>query len=94
MSNTRRKFLGRFWKGSKYVDDKFKEDLESILDTYSRLGYRDSRILADSISWNEDNTINLDITLEEGRQYIFGDIIYVGNKSYTDQFLNTRLKIE
>jgi len=94
MSNTRRKFLGRFWKGSKYVDDKFKEDLESILDTYSRLGYRDSRILADSVSWNEDNTINIDITLEEGRQYIFGDIIYVGNKSYTDQQLNTLLKIE
>ncbi|MFB0924133.1 MAG: POTRA domain-containing protein, partial [Vicingaceae bacterium] len=94
MSNTRRKFLGRFWKGSKYVDEKFKEDLESILDKYSRLGYRDSRILADSISWNEDNTINIDIKLEEGRQYIFGDIIYVGNKSYTDQQLNTLLKIE
>ena len=84
MSNTKRKFLGRFWKGSKYIDDEFKEDLESILDTYSRLGYRDSRILSDSISWNDDNTINIDIELEEGRQYIFGDILYVGNKSYTD----------
>lgn len=94
MSNTKRKFLGRFWKGSKYIDDEFKEDLESILDTYSRLGYRDSRILSDSISWNDDNTINIDIELEEGRQYIFGDIVYVGNKSYTDQQLNTLLKIE
>jgi len=45
MSNTKRKFLGSFWKGSKYIDDEFKEDLESILDKYSRLGYRDSRIL-------------------------------------------------
>tara|TARA_B100000787_G_scaffold47049_1_gene33765 strand:- start:8701 stop:11196 length:2496 start_codon:yes stop_codon:yes gene_type:complete len=94
MSNTKRKFLGRFWKGSKYIDEKFKEDLESILDSYSRLGYRDSRILADSVSWNEDNTINIDITLEEGKQYIFGDILYVGNKSYTDQQLNTLLKIQ
>ena len=94
MSNTKRKFLGRFWKGSKYIDDEFKEDLESILDTYSRLGYRDSRILSDSISWNDDNTINIDIELEEGKQYIFGDIVFVGNKSYTDQQLNTLLKIE
>ena len=94
MSNTRRKFLGRFWKGSKYIDDKFSEDLESILDTYSRLGFRDARILSDSISWNEDNTINIDIKLEEGKQYIFGDIIYVGNKSYTDEQLNLILKIQ
>lgn len=94
MSNTKRKFLGRFWKGSKYIDEKFKEDLESILDTYSRLGHRDARILTDSISWNDDNSINIFITLEEGKQYIFGDIIYVGNKSYTDEQLNTLLKIQ
>ena len=37
MGNTKRKFAGRFWKGSKYIDEKFKEDLVSILDTYSRL---------------------------------------------------------
>lgn len=94
MSNTKRKFLGRFWKGSKYIDEKFNEDLESILDTYSRLGYRDARILSDSISWNDDNTINIFLKLEEGKQYIFGDIIYVGNKSYTDEQLNSLLKIQ
>ena len=94
MSNTKRKFPGRFWKGSKYIDDKFREDLEGILDTYSRLGYRDARILSDSISWNDDNTINLHIGLEEGRQYIFGDILFVGNKSYTDNQLNSLLKIQ
>lgn len=94
MSNTKRKFPARFWKGSKYIDDKFREDLESILDTYSRLGYRDARILSDSISWNDDNTINLHIGLEEGRQYIFGDILFVGNKSYTDNQLNSLLKIQ
>ena len=68
MRNTKKKFFGRFWKGSKYIDEKFKEDLESILDVYSRLGYRDSRILADSISWNEEETIDINIMLEEGRQ--------------------------
>ncbi len=94
MKNTRRRFPGRFWKGSKFIDEKFKEDLESILDTYSRLGYRDARILNDSISWNDDNTINIDIKLEEGKQYVFGDILYVGNKSYTAEQLNGLLKIQ
>lgn len=94
MKNTRRRFPGRFWKGSKYVDDDFREDLESILDTYSRLGFRDARILADTITWNEDNTINIGIKLEEGSQYRFGDIIYVGNRSYTAEQLNQILKIQ
>ncbi len=94
MKNTRRRFPGRFWKGSKYIDDKYQEDLESILDKYSRLGYRDARIIDDKLTWNDDNTINLEIELEEGRQYRFGDIIYVGNKKYTDEQLNKILKIQ
>ena len=94
MKNIRRKFFGRFWKTSKYIEDDFQEDLESILEAYSRLGFRDARILKDSLSWNDDNTINLDITLEEGTQYIFGDIEYVGNKSYSEEFLNQILKIK
>lgn len=94
MKNTKRKFPGRFWKGSKYIEDNYQEDLQSILNAYSELGFRDARILSDSVSWNENNTINIDITLEEGKQYRFGDIIYVGNKSYTDEFLNSILKIQ
>jgi outer membrane protein insertion porin family len=93
MKNTRRRFPGRFWKSSKYIDEKYQEDLESILDKYSRLGYRDARILDDKLTWNDDNTINLEISLEEGRQYRFGDIIYVGNKHYTNEQLDQILKI-
>lgn len=94
MKNTKRKFLGRFWKTSKYIEDDYKEDLESILDKYSRLGYRDARILSDKLTWNDDNTINLDIEVEEGKQYRFAEILFVGNKKYTDQQLQNLLRIE
>jgi outer membrane protein insertion porin family len=94
MSNTKRKFVGRFWKGSKFIEEDYQEDLESILDKYSRLGFRDARILDDKISWNDDNTINIDIDLEEGRQYRFAEIIFVGNKEYTDEELNEVLRID
>ncbi len=94
MSGTKIRFPGRFWKGSKYIEEKYQEDLESILDKYSRLGYRDARILSDNLAWNDDNTINLEIELEEGRQYRFGEIVYVGNKKYTDEQLNRILKIK
>ncbi|SDS36887.1 Beta-barrel assembly machine subunit BamA [Polaribacter sp. KT25b] len=94
MSNTKRKFIGRFWKGSKYIEEDYQEDLESILDKYSRLGFRDARILSDNISWNDDNTININIDLEEGKQYRFADILFVGNKEYSDNQLRAILRIE
>ncbi|OIQ39694.1 MAG: outer membrane protein assembly factor BamA [Bacteroidetes bacterium MedPE-SWsnd-G1] len=93
MKNTKTKFFGRFWKGSKFIQDKFDEDLESVLAKFSEKGHRDARILGDSISWNDDNTVNLHIALEEGQKYYFGGITYLGNKVYTDEQLNNLLRI-
>ena len=94
MKNTKEKLIGRFWKASKYIEEDYQTDLENILKTYSRVGYRDARILKEGITWNEDNTINVNIDLEEGRQYRFAEILFVGNKEYTDEQLSTLLKIQ
>nr|WP_299032071.1 outer membrane protein assembly factor BamA [uncultured Tenacibaculum sp.] len=94
MKNTKRKLLGRFWKASKYILDDYKADLESILEKYSENGYRDARILSDKVVWNDDNTINLEIDLEEGRQYRFNEILFIGNKAYTDEQLSSLLRID
>jgi outer membrane protein insertion porin family len=93
MKNTKEKVTGRFWKGSKYIEDKFEEDMQSVLDKFSEKGHRDARILNDSISWNDDNTINVHIALEEGQKYYFGGISYLGNAVYSDQRLNSILRI-
>lgn len=94
MGNTKQKLFGRFWKSSKYIEEDYKEDLESILEKYSRKGYRDARILSDRLVYNDDNTISLEIEIDEGRQYYFSDIQFVGNKNYTDEFLQNILKID
>lgn len=94
MKNTKKMFFGRFWKTSKYIDEKFKEDLENIVTTYSERGYRDARVLNHKLTWNKDNTINLDIEVEEGKKYYFGDILFLGNSKYTDEQLSQMLKIE
>lgn len=94
MSGTKEKLLGRFWKASKYIEEDYQKDLEKILDKYSRLGFRDARILSENITWNENNTINVNIDLEEGKQYRFADIVFVGNKEYSDEQLRSVLRIE
>lgn len=94
LKNTKKAFLGRFWKKSKYIDAEFKEDLENIITTYSERGHRDARVLDHSLSWNDDNTLNLNIKVEEGKKYLFGDIKFLGNSKYTDEQLQLLLRIE
>lgn len=95
LKDTKKKFWGRFWKRSKYVEEAFKEDKEKLIEKYRRKGFRDARVLSDSISWNPDaNTINLHIAVEEGKKYFYKDILFLGNKSYKTEFLQRLLKIE
>ncbi|PHQ56155.1 MAG: outer membrane protein assembly factor BamA [Lutibacter sp.] len=92
--NTKKAFLGRFWKKSKYIEADFKEDLENLITIYSEKGHRDARVLDHSLTWNDDNTLNLNIKVEEGKKYIFGNIEFLGNSKYTDAQLQRMLRIE
>ncbi len=95
LKDTKRKFWGRFWKRSKFVEESFEEDKISLIEKYRRRGFRDARVLSDSISKNkEDNTVNLHLTVEEGKKYFYKDIQFLGNKTYSRNFLQNILKIE
>jgi outer membrane protein insertion porin family len=61
--------------------------LVSIVDKYKENGYRDARIISDSIIYNNDKTISLNIKVEEGEKYTFGKIDFVGNTVYPDKYL-------
>ena len=90
MKNTKTKFLGRFWKKSKYIEKDYKEDLISIIDFYKEKGYRDARIKMDSVIINKNN-IALNIDIEEGKKYYFGNISFLGNTFYSDNQLSRAL---
>jgi len=94
MKNTKQKFFLRFLKRSKYIEEKYKEDLESVVNLYKENGYRDARITADTLVKEDSKTISLAITLEEGDLYKFGDISFIGNTVYSDEFLKRKLRIE
>ena len=93
MKNTKKKNPIRILKRSKYIEEDFREDLVSVIDKYKENGYRDARIISDSIIYNNDKTISLDITVEEGEKYTFGKIDFVGNTIYTDKQLASFLGI-
>ena len=94
MKNTKKKNPIRILKRSKYIEEDYKEDLNSVVDYYKENGYRDARIVSDSIIINNDNTISLNINVEEGEKYTFGKIDFVGNTVYSDSYLSSILKIK
>ena len=95
MKNTKQKSFFRVWKSSKYIKDKYKEDLVKVMDKYKEKGYRDARILSDTVFYNQKtNDLSVNIKIEEGNKYYFGDIKFLGNTIYTDQGLSKKLGIE
>ena len=94
LKNTKQKKSIRFWKKSKYITKEFKEDKESLMDFYKEKGYRDARIVSDSLVRNNDNSVSLNINVEEGKKYYFGNIKFIGNTVYFDNQLNQILGIQ
>jgi len=93
MKNTKRRNPIRILKRSKYIEEDYKTDLTSLIDKYKENGYRDARIVSDSIVYIKDNRIGLHIKVEEGEKYTFGKIDFIGNTVYTDKQLSAILRI-
>ncbi|WKK65467.1 outer membrane protein assembly factor BamA [Lutimonas zeaxanthinifaciens] len=94
MKKTKEKGITRIFSPSKFVEDLYEEDLDMVVEMFQEKGFRDALILKDSISWNEDNTINLDIFMTQGDRYKFGTISFLGNTVFTDQQLQSILRID
>ncbi len=94
MKETKVKNKWRFFKASKFIKENYEADKENIISEYNNRGYRDAKILNDTIYYNSDNTITIEITLDEGEPYLFGNINFIGNKKYTNSELLNQLSID
>ena len=87
-------FRFNLFSSAKFDEKKYIEDKEKVLGQYNALGYRDAQILADTMYYNKDGNLNIDLKLTEGRKYYFGDIAWRGNSKYSDSLLNAILGIK
>jgi outer membrane protein insertion porin family len=95
MKNTKQINPIRIFKASKFIKDKYQEDMTSIVDKYKEKGYRDARVIKDSVFLNDKKTkLAINIKVEEGRKYYFGNIKFLGNSVYSDQLLGRILGIK
>jgi len=82
------------FKASKFLEEDYKKDKQKIIETYNELGYRDAQIVSDTITKNNSKTINIDISVTEGRKYYLRNISWVGNTKYNTKELNDILKLK
>ena len=81
------------FKQKKFVDSDYKDDKTRIIDKYNELGYRDARIVKDSVVKYDDSKVDVYLEVEEGKKYYISDINWVGNTVYSTEVLNNVLGI-
>ena len=92
-TNEKGKLINLF-RQKKFVEQDYEDDLNRIIEKYNEKGYRDAKILDDSVVPYDDKTVDVYISLEEGKKYYISDIKWVGNTVYPTDWLNGILGIE
>ncbi len=79
--------------GAKFNPTKFEEDKNKVLNYYNSQGYRDAQIISDTTIATQKGNMNVDLKVDEGKKYYFGNIAWKGNAKYGDSILNLYLGI-
>lgn len=87
------RFINLF-HSKKFIRKEYDNDKRSLISAFNEAGYRDARLVKDSIYYVEPNKVNIDFTIDEGKQYYFRNITWTGNSVYPSDVLNGILMIK
>ena len=89
--NTKQKrFIAGILKPSKLIKEKYEEDKHNLISYYNSLGYRDAKIISDTIT-RSDKGFDIKVKLEEGKKYYIGNIEFYGNTVFSTEVLQRLL---
>ena len=94
LKKTNEKGFKSLFKTQKFVDEKYAEDKERVIEKYNELGYRDAQIVADSVVPAGENLVDVYIHIDEGQRYYVRNIDWVGNTIYNTEGLSRVLRME
>ena len=94
MKKTKSPKFYNFFHSKKFDPKEYPNDKKTLLSAFNEAGYRDARIVKDSIYTIEPGRLGIDITIEEGDKYYFRDITWTGNSVYHSDQLNRILSIK
>jgi len=84
----------RLFKSSKFNQSNYEADKNKIIEKYNSKGYRDAKIVSDTVYVVDERNLGIKLVIEEGDIYYFGNISWVGNTKYDTAVLNKVLGIK
>ena len=86
--------LVNLFRAKKFINERYEEDKQKIIDKYNELGYRDAIIEVDSVTPYDEKTVDVYMKIYEGNKYYLRDITWVGNTVYPSDLLNEQLRMK
>ena len=94
MKKTRDRRLQNLFSSKKFQENEYENDKRAMLSVFNEAGYRDARIVKDTMYYIEPDRLQIDFDIDEGKKYYFRDIRWTGNSVYTSETLNDILMIK
>ena len=94
MKKTKDARLRNFFSSKKFNETEYLNDKRSLISAFNEAGYRDARIVKDTMYYVEPGRLQIDFDIDEGKQYFFRNVTWTGNSVYSSDVLNEILKIE
>ena len=95
MKKTNDNHITNFFRAKKFVQADYEKDKVALIEKYNEIGYRDARIVADSVVKSPvENKVDVYITVDEGSKYYFRNINWIGNTVYPYEYLDLVLGIK
>lgn len=83
-----------FLRSTNYIPENYEQDKENLITKYNELGYRDARILWDTVYLYNDKKVNIEMKVDEGDKYYLRNLNWVGNTEFSTDQLNSVLDMK
>jgi outer membrane protein insertion porin family len=94
MKDTKKKAFWRVWKRSKFSQSAYERDKQAVIEKFGSKGLRDAEFSVDTVYLKNERNLVINLHVDEGEKYYFGDISWMGNTKFRSSFLDTVLGIK
>ena len=83
-----------FFKSKKFKEKEYEKDRKTVLEAFNEAGFRDARLVRDSVYYMDEKHLAIDMDFDQGHRYYFRNITWTGNSVYPSDVLNNILLIK